>query len=467
MTRPNAPVRATVALPAGGIRPTAGGEFEAGVAFAGAFATSQPTAIPGVAAGVPRARAQSPYLRLAGNGNFALLWVGQLISVMGDRVNQIALVTLVGVHGTALEVGVVFAMTAIPNVFLGPIAGALVDRWDRRVTMIACDVVRAGLVLLVPLAFEIHIGLVYAIAFGVATVSLLFRPAKVAVIPLIVEDRDLVAANSSVTLTETLADVLGYPLAGLLAAALFSVIGVAFVIDGVSYLVSALLLWAMVLNVPERVRERMSIRALWKEMVDGWHFLHRQAELFSNTVVSAFSQIAVGAEIACSSLYAITVLDRSRFDYPFNYSLLMGAIGLGSVVGGVVIGAVAERFPKGPMSIAGFLSFGLLLTLTAFIRDPVLAVVLFFLVGAANMVFLIPNITLFQQRTPQQLMGRVVSSRQALVFGVMAVTMGASGWLAGILGPANGPAWVMAGGGAICALAAVAAIFVPSVRNAQ
>jgi MFS family permease len=496
MNRPNAPVRSTVALPAGGIRPTAGGEFEAGVAFAGAFATPQAAAASGPAVAFPArpvrapadgatarapaagamalpgeaarpARAESPYLRLARNGNFALLWVGQLVSVMGDRINQIALVTLVAINGTALEVGITFAMTAIPNVFLGPVAGALVDRWDRRITMIVCDVVRAVLVLLVPLAFDVNIGLVYAIAFAVATVSLLFRPAKVAIVPVIVDDADLVAANSAVTLTETVADIIGYPLAGLLAAALSSVIAVAFVIDGATYLVSGILLWTMAMSATGQVNEPMSIRALWREMVDGWQFLNRQAELFSNTIVSAFSQIAVGAEIACSGLYALTVLDRSRFDYPFNYSLLMAAIGLGSVVGGVVIGAFADRFPKGPMSIAGFLTFGLLLTLTAFIRDPVMAIVLFFGVGAANMVFLIPNITLFQQRTPQRLMGRVVSSRQALVFAVMAVSMGASGWLAGVLGPVDGPAWVMAGGGAISALAAFAAIFVPSMRNAR
>ena len=479
MTRPNAPSRATVALPATQPRPTAGGEFQSGVAFAGAFATPHAAAagpmvaVPSPAfpaaggAALPQPRAQSPYLRLARNGNFALLWAGQLVSVMGDRINQIALVTLVAIQGTPLEVGITFAMTAVPNVFLGPLAGALADRWDRRVTMIVCDVVRAVLVLLVPFAFDINIGLVYAIAFAIATVSLVFRPAKVAIVPIVVSDHDLVAANSAVTLTETVADLLGYPLAGLLAAALSSMIAVAFVIDGATYLVSALLLWAMVMAPTEREAQPMSVRALWGEMVDGWHFLHRQAELFSNTIVSAFSQIAVGAEVACSALYALTVLDRSRIGYPLNYSLLMAAIGLGSIVGGVVIGAVAERFPKGPMSIAGFITFGLLFILTAFVRDPLIAMVLFFGVGAANMVFLIPNITLFQQRTPQRLMGRVVSTRQAMVFGVMAISMGGSGWLAGVLGPTDGPAWVMAGAGAISAVAAVAAIFVPSMRNAR
>ena len=479
MTRPNAPVRAGMALPSSPLRPTTGGEFQAGVAYAGAFATPQAASAgpmvsvpspalpaPGEAA-LPGARAQSAYLRLARNANFSLLWVGQLISAFGDRLHQVALGFLVATRGDALEVGITFAMTAAPNVILGPLAGALADRWDRRVTMIICDVLRAGLVLLVPIVIDINIGYVYAVAFAVATVSLVFRPAKVAVIPLITADRDLVAANSAVTVTETMADLLGYPAAGLLVAALASLIGAAFVIDSASYVISALLLWSMAMGPSDHVADKFSIRAIWAEMVDGWHFLRRQAELFSNTVVSAFSQIAVGAEVACSLLYAQTVLDRSRIDFPFNYSLLMAAIGLGSIVGGVLIGAVAERFPKGPMSIVGFFTFGLLFIATAFVRDPVLAIVLFFGVGAANMVFLIPNITLFQQRTPQRLMGRVVSTRQALVYGVMAASMAGSGLLADILGPANGPAIVLGIGGAVCSVAALAAAFVPAMRNAR
>ena len=146
-----------------------------------------------------------------------------------------------------LEVGITFAMTAVPSIFLGPLAGVLVDRWDRRRTMIACDLVRAALVLAVPLAFEVHIGLVYAIAFALATVTLLFRPAKTAVIPAVVGDRDLVAANSALSVPETAADLIGFPIAGLIVTALVSVLGAAFVLDAGTYVVSAVLLWAMIL----------------------------------------------------------------------------------------------------------------------------------------------------------------------------------------------------------------------------
>jgi hypothetical protein len=72
-------------------------------------------------------------------------------------------------------------------------------------------------------------------------------------------------------------------------------------------------------------------------------------------------------------------------------------------------------------------------------------------------------VTLFQERTPQRLMGRVVSSRQALVFASIAISMGASGWLAGIIGPAM----VLALSGAICAGAGVIGLLLPVTRNAR
>src|SRR6185503_1323664 len=144
---------------------------------------------------IPAERAQSPYLALIRNRNFSLLWTGQLISFFGDRIHQVALGVLLIDLGTPLDLGIALAMTAAPNVVLGPLAGAMVDRWDRRVTMIVCDVLRAGLVLLVPIVVHLSMWWVYGITFVVATIGLLFRPAKNAVVPSIVDEDQLVTAN--------------------------------------------------------------------------------------------------------------------------------------------------------------------------------------------------------------------------------------------------------------------------------
>jgi MFS family permease len=472
MTRPEAPMRPTLTF---GPRPNdpfpAGVLASAAAAPAGAMTppmarVSATAAATAAAPAIPverEERPQSPYLALVRNRNFSLLWMGQLVSFFGDRVHQVALGVIVTQKGTPLDLGIAFAMTAVPNVFLGPLAGALVDRWDRRRTMILCDVLRAGLVLLVPVVIDIHMGLVFLIAFMVATVGLLFRPAKTAIVPSIVHHDHLVTANSASTLSETLADVLGQPVAAAIVAALATLIGAAFVLDAGTYVASALLIAAMV--VPREVVDAVpfSARAVWNEMAEGWRFLTGQKELLSNTIVSTVAQLAFGAEIVAAFLYAQDALDTSVIPFPQNYGWLMSALGLGSVVGGVVIGAWFTKSPKGPMTIAGFILLGAAMVAAGFVTNPFVAIGLFFLIGVANLLYLVPTITLFQERTPTRLFGRVVSTRQALTFGAMAISMGLAGWLSGVIGPAT----VLMLGGAMIAAAGLIGLMVPAMRDAR
>jgi MFS family permease len=86
-----------------------------------------------------------PYVRLALNGSFSALWVGQLISLFGDRIHQVALAFLVlGVTNSPLAVGLVFLAATLPNLLFGPIAGTFVDRWDHKEVMVVSDLLRPG-----------------------------------------------------------------------------------------------------------------------------------------------------------------------------------------------------------------------------------------------------------------------------------------------------------------------------------
>ena len=97
-----------------------------------------------------RARRQ-PYVRLALNGSFSALWVGQLISLFGDRVHQVALAFLVlRATNSALAIALVFLAASLPNLVLGPVAGTFVDRWDHQEVMVVSDLLRGAIVLLLP-----------------------------------------------------------------------------------------------------------------------------------------------------------------------------------------------------------------------------------------------------------------------------------------------------------------------------
>lgn len=461
MTRAEAPTRSAYALGGGLLRPATAAMGTSGAPYAeGSRIVGEMTEAQAEVAGVRR---QSPYLRLARNRNYSLLWVGQLVSLFGERIHTVALGFLVlRATGSVEDVGWTFAATAVPNILLGPLAGALVDRWDRRLTMIGCDLVRAALVLAVPFLIELDVLLVYVVAFVIATITLLFRPAKTALVPEIVEERDLVPANSATSFADGVADLIGLPLAGVLVASLGS-LELAFAVDAGTYVISGLLLVFMAVPRRQAPEAPMSARAVWGEMVEGWRFLTHQAELFSNTLFSTVAQLAVGAEIVVTFAYAERVIDRATLSPEEAYGLILAAIAAGSVIAGIGFGAIGERAPKGLTVIIGFVGMGTALALAGFVTDLWLAMILFFIVGLANMLFIIPTITLFQQRTPDRLMGRVISSRQALVFGAIAASMAVSGLLADAIGPSA----VLVVFGTICAVTGLVGLLVPPMRNAR
>ena len=158
-----------------------------------------------------------PYVRLGLNGSFTSLWAGQLISLFGDRIHQLALAAAVlGITGSALATALVFVTATLPNLLFSPIAGTLVDRWDHKDVLVVSDLLRAATVLFIPMAIVTNIILVYPLVFILTTISIFFRPARVAILPQIVRPDELLTANSALWVGETLADVIGYPAGGAL-----------------------------------------------------------------------------------------------------------------------------------------------------------------------------------------------------------------------------------------------------------
>ncbi len=405
-----------------------------------------------------------PYVRLALNSSFTALWTGQLVSLFGDRLHQVALAAVVLVTtGSALATGLVFMVATLPNLLFGPIAGTLVDRWEHKEVMIVSDLLRGAVVLLMPIAVTIHVGLVYPLVFLVTTISIFFRPARVAVLPRIVDKDDLLTANSALWVAETSADIVGYPLAAVFVAALGASLPLAFWIDAATFLGSAVLLSAIAVTARTADEKHEERRNFTRELKDGWGFLRSEPTLLANTIQATVAQFSIGVLVALTIIYAERVLDGSwGFDFTAIYGFLETAIGVGNLVGGFVIGLVGARLAKGYMVIAGYSAMGFAMLLLAFSGDLGLSLGLMFGIGVANMIFVIPSQTLFQERTPNELLGRVVSFRFALVGGAMTIAMGAGGILAEVL-PVTA---VIAAFGMLTLWAGIGGLFVPAIRDA-
>ncbi len=416
---------------------------------------------------------RNPYLRLALNADFSALWLGQLVSLFGDRVHQIALGVLVyQATGSALGVGLVFLSATVPNLLVGPIAGTFVDRWGAKQVMIGSDLLRAGLVLLLPLAVAANVVYAYPLVFAITAVSMFFRPARFVVIPRVVGRDELQPANSASWVAESLADIVGYPLAGLfvafLAANFAANLALAFWFDSATYVVSAVLILGV--TIPPLVREaverapglRAAVAGFRDELVGGWHFLRAERALFANTLVSMVGQLSIGATIALTVVYARDVLDGRFIGYPANYAALDGAIGLGNLLGGLAVGVVTARIRRGWLIGLGYVAMGIFTALLAATGNVLAAAALMFGTGVANMVFVIPTQTIFQERTPETMLGRVIGFRFSVVFGAITLAMGVSGYLAEMVGVAA----VLAGFGGLTSLAGIVALLHPAIREA-
>jgi MFS family permease len=403
-----------------------------------------------------------PYVRLALDPSFSALWTAGVISLFGDRVNQVALAVIVfGVTKSPIAVGFVFMAAALPNLLLGPISGTLVDRWDQKQVMVVSDLLRAAVVLLVPVAVVTNVVLVYPLIFLMTSVSIFFRPAREAVMPRIVASRDLITANSANWLAETLADIVGYSLAGLFVAFLGAWIPLAFWLDAATYVLSSLLI--LTITVPPVVRTTAAAsKSFLAELGAGWRFLQTEKALLTNTAQAVVAQFGTGILISVTLIYVEQVLARGALAVPTVYALMEAGLGLGNLVGGLLVGLLGARLAKGRMVIVGYAAYGLCIIGLGLTGNVPAALGLAVGIGVANMVFVIPSQTLFQQRTPGDMIGRVVGLRFSLVFASLAIAMGISGFLV----TAFGVPTVLLAFGVTTSIAGLAGLLVPALRDA-
>lgn len=186
------------------------------------------------------------YLSLLKERNFLLLWIGQIVSQFGDRLTQIALVALVS-QGLASQgalsssrLAFVMSMAIIPVFIISPISGVYIDRWDKRKTMYISDFIRGVFILLIPLFFtQIRsMPIIYVLLFLSFSAGRFFIPAKMAFIPEIAKKEDIFLANSLISITATIAAVLGMGLGGIIAERYG--VAAAFHLDAATFFISAL-----------------------------------------------------------------------------------------------------------------------------------------------------------------------------------------------------------------------------------
>src|SRR5581483_4448652 len=269
-----------------------------------------------------------------GSHSFFRLWIAQVVSSLGDWLGFLAITIVAASLGSGsggAAVGLVMSARIIPGFFLAPVAGVLVDRWDRKKIMITCDLVRAAVICTLPFVHSVTELVLASLVLEVCT--LVWSPAKEASVPNIVPSERLTSANSL-----SLAAAYGtFPVAAIffsllaqLAKALGSIdalhffktdqTALAFYVDGGTFLVSALMISTLVL--PEAARrarrdsdKRVDLTETFRELKEGCRFIFVNPVVRSVNLGLATGLMGGGMVVPLGSIFSTQILDAGAAGY--------------------------------------------------------------------------------------------------------------------------------------------------------
>ncbi|MCS7283592.1 MAG: MFS transporter [Anaerolineae bacterium] len=363
--------------------------------------------------------------------DFLVLWMGQLLSQVGDQCMLIAAVTLIThLSASPLALLIPALSLALPQVLFGLVGGVIADRLDRRWVMIASDLLRALLVLaalLVRTSGDLWI--LYLAAAGLAMVGAFFYPARNASIPNIVPENLLLAANGMIQGSYILALIVGPTLAGTIV----ELWGwpAAIVFDSFTFLVSAAAI--LLIRIPSQRNGDPGLasrRTLWQDMKAGLQFIQTSPSLRRVLPVTGVATLGIGAIV----LLAIPHLKVRLGAGGLEYGVAMSALGIGSILGGLVASRFSRRF-----SLHLLVGWMLVLAggaIVGFAYAPNYLVVLVSVVVLGICIVIARGAldTMVQTLAPDEVRGRVQSAVALIVAAGTALAQGLSATLGHFLG---------------------------------
>lgn len=328
--------------------------------------------------------------------------------------------------GSTTQIAKLMAFTILPVFLIGPIAGVYVDRWDRRRTMVVCDLLRGILVLLIPLYFmRLHSLLpIYVIVFFVFSIGRFYVPAKMSIIPELVKSDDLLLANSLVNTTGMVAAMFGLGLGGILVGIVGAEGG--FVIDGLSFLISGTMIFFLSTKLMRDLKKERFIdvgkeiaevirKSVIAEMRDTLVFLKNQ-----NQIRSCFGILfLLWAALGSTYVVSIVFVQHAFSSVTKEIGLLVVGLGLGLFLGSLIYGRVGQRTAGfktvfACIFLAGIVLAGFVLTILH-MPNLLMGLILVFILGLVISPIMVISNTLVQQFTDNSMRGKVFSSLEIVV----------------------------------------------------
>lgn len=366
------------------------------------------------------------------NRAFRQLWLGQVVSQMGDWFDTIALYTIIlNLTGSGRDVGLLLVARFVPSFLFGPLSGVVADRFSRQRIMIISDLLRAVVVLgflFVRRADQLWI--VYVLTVLQLSLATFFEPAKTAAIPSIVEDRELVAANAISSVTWSVMLTLGAAIGGVITGWFGT--DVAFILDAGTYLLSAALI-ASIRVQKRRKRERQKLtfgRALGiTETIEGIRYVKDRPRVLALLLVKPAWGIG-GGILTLLAVFGERIFPVGK-SAATGIGVLFAARGIGTAVGPIVARRIAGEGEKRMQTSIGisFIIAGVFYAAFGSATSFVFALVVLGIAHCGGSILWVFSTVILQRAVDDNFRGRVFAAELAF----MTLTMAASNYTTGEL----------------------------------
>jgi MFS family permease len=410
------------------------------------------------AATTPAPRPRAKRLALLRSAEFRKLWVANNLSLIGDFFSYVALAWLVlQLTGSSLALGGVLVAQAVPRSVLMLVGGALVDRVSARVTMLGSMGLRIAVVgplAVLVLTGHVQMWEVYLASAVFGVVDAFFLPARAAILPRLVSDRDLEPANALLTISSQASIVIGPALAGLVVAGFGT--GWAFAADAACFAVGLpLILWLP--GAKPASSATSAARGMGGQILAGFRYAWSDLGIRAVLLIIAAFDFAANGAIGVG----LPTLAHGRFAAgAIGLGVLYAAWGLGAVLGAALAGIVPPPRRFGWMVVLGLAWIGLAVLATGLVPSLLPAVAILATAGVASGVVNTYGISWLQRRTEPSMQGRVMSLVMLASIGLVPIGYAA----AGVLAQAS-PTLLFVIAGGLMVIAALSAAISRTVRS--
>lgn len=383
---------------------------------------------------LPAATHLEPPRALLRQGDFAALWWGQLISILGERLSYVAFIGLVAAHTRQLAdrdapvlLAVLANVMAAPVLLFSPFTGAWVDRWNLRRVMLVADLLRAVTIALVPVLYSVGgLGSAYALAFVLFTCNVFFLPAKSAIVPEIVPPRQLLAANALLVVAGVIGTAVGMPIGGWMVDR-FGWSRVLF-INAATYLVSVVSLWriAYVPHAHHGPAATLTPANYLREIGEGWRVVRSSVPVALGLLAAGAVWMGGGFLNAAGNPHVLRAAGTPGMT---RVGVLLLALAGGSALGTAWVNARDRTDSRARLLGVGLIVVGAGMAVFALSSQFAVFALAAFAVGIAAAPAYVLSETLLQEGVPPRQRGRVFSARDFVQRSVFVLSGTAAGFL--------------------------------------